>query len=204
MEGPWDAAIRPDIMNQELNLDTKDYLDLLRFDLEIAREESHRTDLWTRKTTSDRAQKKLHSDMQEIKMGDKVLVKNLKPRNRMDARWKGPYLVVKKWGKLTVGLRDPNNGREFFFHPSHFRILKRELRSPIYFTIGQETAMRSLTEDHARSGNEAKACSQTLSNAKSPEEEEDYRVGETLKTYRRQETMPEDGQASPDGHLTLE
>jgi len=51
MKLPWDEEIKPLELEQKLSLEARDYLTLLRFDLELAREEAHRSDLWTRHRT---------------------------------------------------------------------------------------------------------------------------------------------------------
>ncbi|XP_065336843.1 uncharacterized protein LOC135937612 [Cloeon dipterum] len=58
-----DHKLKPEVIEKDLQLSTQDYLQLLRFDLELARVESHRKDLWTRKQTRDQANKKISSQM---------------------------------------------------------------------------------------------------------------------------------------------
>jgi len=132
---PWDDLVEPAIVfDKALQLSHAEYLALMKADLWLAKEEAHRRDLGSKLRSQ---QSGPQGAFPVLRAGDLVLIRNLGHRGKLDPRWKGPYVVLKKLSPLTFELQHKNTGKIVRFHASHLRELRREPRpSRVYVAKG--------------------------------------------------------------------
>ncbi|CAB3385818.1 Hypothetical predicted protein [Cloeon dipterum] len=132
---PWDKEVAPECgLDSDEIQDEHQYIKILRERLQMAQEDAHRADLWKRHLVWQQADD--DEPGEELQEGDRVMIK-VSNKRKLGDRWKGPFLVLGKTGRVTYNLLDPDTQRCFFYHARHLRKIGH-LRPPLHGWPRQE------------------------------------------------------------------